>query len=264
MQTLCRLLRYLDGSLKFSPRSFFFLLLAQETRSVSFRKDQRWSRAHIPLWCCDWDMRSYLFLSSFLFLCVRACVNFPCVCSSRAMGKNPPVSGDPPAPAPTAPWAATGVTLHLALPRITVDKVSATDWRHSLSLSKQAVKWKPPRLYIQPLTGPANPLRPHVYFLLKCFILNKTNELFEVFFFSYSGEGKKKEKVFWMFLLVFGMYCIKNKNQSLSSKSPPEPHALFCTSRHRSIQDNKTGRFRNITPHKQSKCKNLDLFFLNS
>lgn len=42
---------------------------------------------------------------------------------SRAMGKNPPVNGGCPAPAPTAPWAAMGATRRPAPLRITVDKV---------------------------------------------------------------------------------------------------------------------------------------------
>lgn len=52
----------------------FFLRLVQEPRSVSFRKCQRWSRAHIPVWCCDWDMRSSLFLQ---FLVLTFCVSVP-------------------------------------------------------------------------------------------------------------------------------------------------------------------------------------------
>lgn len=62
--------------------------------------------------------------------------NFLCVCASRVMGKSHPVSGDPPAPAPTAPWAAMDVTPRPAPPRITADKVSAADkQKHPIIIS---------------------------------------------------------------------------------------------------------------------------------
>lgn len=49
-----------------------------------------------------------------------------CVCASRVMGRNHPVSGGPPAPVPTAPWEAMGVIPHPVPLRITADKVSTT------------------------------------------------------------------------------------------------------------------------------------------
>lgn len=42
------------------------------------------------------------------------------------MGRSHPVSGGPPAPAPTAPWVATGATPRPVLPRITADQVQAS------------------------------------------------------------------------------------------------------------------------------------------
>lgn len=47
-----------------------------------------------------------------------------CVCESRVMGRSHPVRGGPPAPAPTAPWAATDATPRVVPPRITADQVS--------------------------------------------------------------------------------------------------------------------------------------------
>lgn len=41
----------------------------------------------------------------------------------RAMGRNHPVSGGLPAPAPTAPWGATDVTPRPVPPRITAEQV---------------------------------------------------------------------------------------------------------------------------------------------
>lgn len=53
-------------------------------------------------------------------------VDFIISCASRVTGRSRPVSGGPPVPAPTAPWAATDVTPRPVPPRITADQVSAS------------------------------------------------------------------------------------------------------------------------------------------
>lgn len=50
-------------------------------------------------------------------------------CVLRVMGRSPPVSGDPPAPAPTAPLEVTDGTPRRAPPRTTAEQVSATTIR---------------------------------------------------------------------------------------------------------------------------------------
>lgn len=96
------------------------------------------------------------FLPFFLFFCFVSCVY-----AYRVTGRSHPVSGGPPAPAPTAPWGAMDVTPHPVPPRITAEQVSAS------------YTWYNPSLYFLnfwKLTVSTNLVRSHTFsFLLHIF-----------------------------------------------------------------------------------------------
>lgn len=221
MQSFCRLLHYLDTSLQFSPRSFFFFFPLRKRLDPSHLENI--TDGVVP------TFRSGALTETWGHMCSSA---VSCACGLTFLVFAPPGRWGkiPPSAETLQPQLQQLPGRLRALHPVTLPpELQSTRYQpqigaaHCLNRSKLSCEnfWP-----CEPNLLPDLQIMswPHVYVPLKCLILNKTND----FLFSFSGGVGGVISFGHSSLFFFAVFML---------------HALLCTIR---FIQNETGFFRNI------------------